>query len=675
MRWRNALTAIVFIAVNCFSVAAFADKRVALIVGIDHYSKGNGPISAPDLANPINDARAIRDTLVKLGFNVVYGEDLKRDEFEADLDSFEDQAKDADLALVYFSGHGSTFDNQPYLVPADAAFDELRKAERSVIPVEDVLARLRQAKGVRIALFDACRDNAAEQALKQNAAKTRAVAQERGLARVASADGLIVMYAAQHLQTAKDGSDDHSPFAAALLSEITVPNVDVTEMLNNVARSVIHSTNGAQKPELVIDLFDKFTLVTSQVAASTPSVPAAAPQAPSVTVDPRLAEAALIWPSLSVSTDKNALTEFQKRYAGTIYATMAEDKLASLQDAQAPTRPPPPTSTAPTGQQNAALEMPEVKRSVLNNPAFVRTYGEETKDWSVAAQATLQPSNAIGTPTPTSIPGATIISTGEVAALVATRQVPFALLDALDSPHKMIFGAVNLAGAGRDGTMSDATQTWLAGRLNELTAGKTGFPLIFYCAGAQCWEGYNAALRARQAGYTNVYWYRGGLAAWQLSPLAGVYRNAAFARTFGEEATDWGVPPQSGLRPNFEIGTPTPTTIPGGSVLTTGEVRAGFSTAHVGVLIDVWSAPHSLIPSAINMAGMGSGGSYLDNIQKIAAARLQQITGGNIWFPLVFYCQGPRCWEGYNAGLRAIHAGYRNVYWYRGGVASWSLVR
>ncbi|GLS19424.1 hypothetical protein GCM10007874_24410 [Labrys miyagiensis] len=671
MRWRNTLSAVVFIGISCFSGAALADKRVALVVGIDHYSKGNGPISAPDLANPVNDARAIRDTLVKLGFSVVYGEDLKKDDFEADLDSFEDQAREADLALVYFSGHGSTFENQPYLVPSDAVFDELRKAERSVIPVEDVLARLREAKGVRIALFDACRDNAAEQALKQSAAKTRAVGQERGLARVSSADGLIVMYAAQHLQTAKDGAGEHSPFAAALLTQLPAPNVDVTEMLNNVARSVISSTNGTQKPELVVDLFDKFTLVT---AASTLAEP---PPAPAATVDPRVAEAALIWPSLSTSTDRNALTEFQKRYAGTIYATMAGDKLASLQPAPAPASSPAvtPAPAASVPQQSASLELPSAKRGLLNNPALVRAYGEEARDWAVAPTATLRASNAIGTPTPTSIPGAAVISTGEVAALVATRQTQFALLDALESPHQMIAGAVNVAGAGRDGTMSDATQSWLAGRLKDITAGRTDFPLIFYCAGAQCWEGYNAALRAREAGYTNVYWYRGGLQAWQMSPMAGVYKNAAFVRTVGEEATDWGVPAQPRLRPNFQIGTPTPTTIPGGTVLTTGEVWASFSGAHIGLLVDVWTAQHNLIPSAINLAGMGNGGNFSDNVQKLAIAKLQQLTGGNFSFPLVFYCRGPRCWEGYNAALRAIHAGYRNVYWYRGGVAAWSMAR
>jgi PQQ-dependent catabolism-associated CXXCW motif protein len=673
MYWRHCLGAVLILAGICWSSAALADKRVALVIGIDHYAKGNGPVSAPDLANPVNDARSLRDSLEKLGFTVVYGEDVKKDEFEADLDTFEDQARDADLALVYFSGHGSTFENQPYLVPADATFDELRRAERSVIPVEDVLSRLREAKGVRIALFDACRDNAAEQALKQSTAKTRAVGQERGLARIQSAEGLIVMYAAQHLQTAKDGTGDHSPFASALLTQLPVPNVDITETLNNVARSVISATNGTQKPELVIDLFDKFTLVNTAEAAPAPSAVPAPAAAPSV--DPRLAEAALIWPSLSTSSDQNALAEFQKRYAGTIYATMAGGRLATLRPAPAPATPTSPSTPAPAPQQSASLEPPSAQRSLIGNPALIRTYGDEARNWSVPPQATLRASSAIGTPTPTTIPGAAVISTGQVAALVAAHQTPYLLLDALERPHEMIASAVNVAGAGRDGTMSDTTQSWLAGRLKELAAGRQGIPLIFYCAGPQCWEGYNAALRAREAGYANVYWYRGGLEAWGLSPMAGVFRNTAFARTFGEEATDWGIAPVSRLRPNNEIGTPTPTTIPGGTVLTTGEVWAGFSAAHVGALLDVWNAPHTMIPSAVNLAGMGSGGNFTDNIQKMAATKLQQITAGNVWFPLVFYCQGPRCWEGYNAALRAIHAGYRNVYWYRGGVAAWSQAR
>ena len=44
-------------------------------------------------------------------------------------------------------------------------------------------------------------------------------------------------------------------------------------------------------------------------------------------------------------------------------------------------------------------------------------------------------------------------------------------------------------------------------------------PIGFFCYGAQCWESYNAALRAMRLGYREVLWYRGGLAAWKAAGL------------------------------------------------------------------------------------------------------------------------------------------------------------
>ena len=38
---------------------------------------------------------------------------------------------------------------------------------------------------------------------------------------------------------------------------------------------------------------------------------------------------------------------------------------------------------------------------------------------------------------------------------------------------------------------------------------------MFFSRDAQHWEGYNAALRAIEMGYSGVYWYRGGIAAWK----------------------------------------------------------------------------------------------------------------------------------------------------------------
>jgi PQQ-dependent catabolism-associated CXXCW motif protein len=50
-------------------------------------------------------------------------------------------------------------------------------------------------------------------------------------------------------------------------------------------------------------------------------------------------------------------------------------------------------------------------------------------------------------------------------------------------------------------------------------------PVVFYCASSECWLSVNAAMRARQAGYTQVIWYRGGLSAWMRAGLPTVGRS------------------------------------------------------------------------------------------------------------------------------------------------------
>src|ERR1700686_3260242 len=88
----------------CLGVSpGYADKRVALVIGNGAYQH------ADKLANPVTDARRLRDTLGKLGFEVVYGENLGKQQLELTIGRFADVAQDADVALVYFAGHGTTF--------------------------------------------------------------------------------------------------------------------------------------------------------------------------------------------------------------------------------------------------------------------------------------------------------------------------------------------------------------------------------------------------------------------------------------------------------------------------------------------------------------------------------------------------------------------------------------
>jgi len=42
---------------------------------------------------------------------------------------------------------------------------------------------------------------------------------------------------------------------------------------------------------------------------------------------------------------------------------------------------------------------------------------------------------------------------------------------------------------------------------------------VVYCLSWECWLSYNATLTASDLGYTNLYWYRGGVSAWNQARL------------------------------------------------------------------------------------------------------------------------------------------------------------
>ncbi|MBK6585520.1 MAG: sulfurtransferase [Gammaproteobacteria bacterium] len=136
------------------------------------------------------------------------------------------------------------------------------------------------------------------------------------------------------------------------------------------------------------------------------------------------------------------------------------------------------------------------------------------------------------------------------------------------------------------------------------------------------------------------------------------------------EQQDFGVPPTPQLHSGAMHG-PTPTSIPGGQVISTQELMAlvqGKQTPHF--LFDVLGGPESL-PGAIPAVPASQAGSFNDQTQQQFGAFLQQTTQGRTDTPLVFYCLSNQCWMSYNAALRAINMGYTKVLWYRGGIEAW----
>ena len=94
---------------------ASAEKRVALVIGNAAYQ------NASQLANPTKDANAISDMFRKSGFDVVETKlDLGNLEFKRVARDFTAAARDADIAVVYFAGHGIEVNGTNYLLPVDA---------------------------------------------------------------------------------------------------------------------------------------------------------------------------------------------------------------------------------------------------------------------------------------------------------------------------------------------------------------------------------------------------------------------------------------------------------------------------------------------------------------------------------------------------------------------------
>lgn len=180
--------------------------------------------------------------------------------------------------------------------------------------------------------------------------------------------------------------------------------------------------------------------------------------------------------------------------------------------------PPSPPQPAPQPvPQPAPQPVPQQGPQPVPQQGPQQFFAGEDQDFGVAPQSTLK--QDVGTPTPTAAPGVRTVYTNQVAAELRQNH-GMVLVDSLENSHpETIQGAVYLPASGKYGTFGDPAQAQLVQDLERLTRGQKQMPLVFFCQGPRCWESYNAALRARAAGYPNVFWFRGGLQAWAAAGL------------------------------------------------------------------------------------------------------------------------------------------------------------
>src|SRR6202795_2048434 len=240
---RNGLIVCVMMvaaAIGC-ATAAMADRRVALVIGNRTYR------NAPELPNTINDANAIAALFRSVGFEVVTSRaDLGVLDFKRAVRDFLITAETADIAVVYYAGHGIEVGGTNYLIPVDAKLARDYDVEDEAIALDRIIWALQPVERLRLILLDACRDNPFVAKLRSVGIRATA---KGGLAKIGdvSADTLVP-YAAKAGSVSYDGDGANSPFASALVKHVAEPGLDIRIALGRVRDEVLKETGGRQEP-------------------------------------------------------------------------------------------------------------------------------------------------------------------------------------------------------------------------------------------------------------------------------------------------------------------------------------------------------------------------------------------------------------------------------------------
>jgi uncharacterized caspase-like protein len=293
------------------SQPAWAEKRVALVIGNSAYQK------VAKLPNPANDATAVVAMFKSAGFDLVEAKfNLSANDLRRSLRDFVAKTRDADVAVVYYAGHGIELDGANYLIPVDATLETDGDVLDETVPLERVLFAVEPARQLRLIILDACRDNPFAKTMKRTIA-SRAVG--RGLAKVEpTSPNTMIAFAAKAGSTASDGDSKNSPFAAALIEHLPKPGLDLRRAFGFVRDDVLKNTGNKQEPYVYGSLGgNDVPLVPAKPVATGPQ---ADPQA-AVRRDYELALQA---------GDRDAWEAFLQAYPDGFYANLAKVQLKKI---------------------------------------------------------------------------------------------------------------------------------------------------------------------------------------------------------------------------------------------------------------------------------------------------------------------------------------------------------
>ena len=320
------------IALHCLLLCVFclvrsdqasAAERVALVIGNSSYER------LPRLGNPANDAGDLSQSLRRLGFNVTIVTDATFEKFRVALREFSRVAANADLAVLYYAGHGIEVAGENWLIPVDGQLRSDGDVNTEAVDMRAAMLAVSEAKTLGLVILDACRNDPFAHIRRTSATRSAS----RGLAPIEPSENVLVAYAARDGTTASDGSGRNSPFTAALLRHIETPGLELEFLFRNVRDDVWQATDGAQQPFLYGSLSkDEIYLAGSAGTATAATV------LPSETEAAEAAEIA--WSFLRTTADVETLRRFTERFPDSNQAPLAKQRIAAIQVTSVSDAPP-----------------------------------------------------------------------------------------------------------------------------------------------------------------------------------------------------------------------------------------------------------------------------------------------------------------------------------------------
>ena len=294
--------------------APLQGERVALLIGNSAYNDWEWP----SLKNAVNDIDYVCAAFAKAGISprIVRNADMAT--LDAALTRFAAEAAGAKSVIIYYAGHGFEYGGRNWLVPMEAP-PATRRAdvEKRYLSIEAAVKRVVPAGAFTLLFVDACRTTEPVVRIEDvDVAAGDAASAPLGLLDIGQG---AVFYSTAKGRPALDFApvgSPVSPFAAAVVKELGIPGLEISDYFKIVSREVYKRTHGMelgpQQPFHYGSWFDDYYLVAPpEVPATAPVRPtaAAAVPLPSSSAAAPASRGAVADPLADISLDRLAIED------------------------------------------------------------------------------------------------------------------------------------------------------------------------------------------------------------------------------------------------------------------------------------------------------------------------------------------------------------------------------